>query len=177
MNQVFKEGMQKITKLLEVFYTKNMTIKVYSEHDVKGLAEQMSGEYVSNLKSIYPVKFIWRKLDRNLPADLTILFSCYESNEDKVIIDKEKLFSHKELKIKFYFQHWKELGDAYSDIFIPWASKFKHRTFNKPIELEMCSLPNDASHPRYREWKKDYFKFLSANPQFARSVQNEHKRI
>ena len=161
-----EQEMLKIIKLLKKLDFINMSINAYVGNDYDGFAQFIPGSYIVNVKESYPVKFIYhgkKTYDKN--ANLNIEFSAIQSNEDYVKIVKDKMLSHKILKIEFHINDWVKMKDAYVEILVPWFKSRQKKVTYDNNEWVMC-IPPEKNDINYKKHMKQYLEFCKENPDF-----------
>lgn len=167
MNSILCKEMENLVRFLEKFYFKKMNIYTCRTDDFDSFALNVEMKYVTNIHKTYPVHFISTKKFFKDFVHLNIEFSCYQSDNNKIVIDKEKMLSDRILKVIFYCKNIGELEDAFHTIFIPRVNRYKKHDFGGPIEFTMCVPPNNFKDPNYKNYLKEWFKFCEENPEYA----------
>lgn len=170
-----RKQMISVLKVFDMLNQRNMTINVYTDnnHDEQHLTHFAYVYYAGiELKKCYKaiVKSKYRFFDET--ADLNIEFSAYKSNENKIVLKKDKMLSHKLLQVIFYFNDYEKISNAF-DLYIKWSNSRKIVKCDKPIELEMTVPPDDPSNPNYKTHMKKWFKFCEENPKWIQKLKNE----
>ena len=174
MKELVKQ-MKSILKTFDMLDNRDMTINVYTntDHDVHGLVHFAYVHYIGNgLKNKYKAKFKSKYHSFDNTADLNIEFSSYESNEDKIMIDKTKMLSHRLLKVVFYVNDWEKVHDVYN-IFIKWGANRQKPIKYEDNEMTMTVPPDDPSDPNYKQYMKQWFKFCEETPEWIQKLKED----
>jgi len=174
MKELTKQ-MKSVLKTFDMLDNRDMTINVYTDikNDVKGFIHFAYVHYVgSGLKDTYKAKLKSECHSFDNTADLNIEFSSYESNEDRIVIDKTKMLSHRLLKIIFYIHDRQKMYDVY-DIFIKWGNNRQKPIKYEDTEMTMTIPPDDPSDPNYKTYMKQWFKFCEENPEWIQKLKED----
>ena len=117
----------KVIKLLKIFDKQAINVNLFTSHDVDKLVIGFPVNYAGKInKEKYPIRFFWNQKLNNTKIDLNIDFCAVESNENHVVLEKDKMLSKEKLFIiKFYVHDRTKIQDAFNQIFVPWANSRK----------------------------------------------------
>lgn len=83
-----------------------------------------------------------------------------QSEEFKIIFNKEELLSKRIMKIDIFYRNNHDLYNLFAEL-KTLSYPYNNYVLKEPVELEMLVPPDDKSNPNYKKYMRQYWKNMN----------------